>query len=108
MMHRVCVMVGVVLLCAIQGPAAPSQPPEEPVNACHDAASWQDWDALVARNASSHAVHALHALRLGLCLKVDRQDLTVEQATAIFEAARQALLTQLRDQRQSGRRPGDL
>jgi hypothetical protein len=41
-------------------------------------------------------------------LKVDRQDLTVEQATAIFETARQALLTQLQEQRQPGKRPADL
>jgi hypothetical protein len=101
-------MVGVVLVLAGRVLADPSPPPAEPSHACHDAASWEEWEALVARNPDSQAIQTLHALRLGLCLKVDRQDLTVDQATVIFETARRALLTQLRDQRQPGKRPADL
>jgi hypothetical protein len=108
MIHSVCVMVGVVLVLAGRVLTDASPPSEEPVNACHDAHSWQAWDALVARNPASQALHTLHALRLGLCLKVDRGELTVEDATVIFESARQALPTQLRDQRQSEKRPADL
>ena len=37
-------------------------------------------------------VQALHALRIGLCAKVERGDLTVEQATEIFERAREAIV----------------
>jgi hypothetical protein len=37
-------------------------------------------------------MHALHALRIGLCFKVDRGDLTVSQATDIFENMRSALI----------------
>jgi hypothetical protein len=106
-------VVGIVLVLSSGvltggGRAEVSTPSEAPGNACHDVQSWREWEALVARNPASHALQTLHALRLGLCLKVERQDLTVDQATVIFETARQALLTQLRDQRQPGKRPGDL
>ena len=37
--------------------------------------------------------YALHALRSGLCFKVDRGDLTVSQATQIFENMRSALIS---------------
>ncbi len=37
-------------------------------------------------------IHALHALRLGLCFHVDRGDLSVSQATEIFENLRSALI----------------
>jgi hypothetical protein len=108
MIHSVCIMAGIVLVLTGLGLADASAPPEEPRNDCHDAHSWREWDALVARNPDSQDLQTLHALRLGLCLKVDRQELTVDQATEIFEAARQALLTQLQDQRQPGKRPADL
>lgn len=108
MIPRLCIAVSVVLVLAGRVLADPSPPSAEPGNSCHDAASWQAWEALVARNPESSVIHALHALRIGLCLQVDRQALTVEQATAMFEAARQALQQQLREQRQSGKRPADL
>jgi hypothetical protein len=108
MIHRVCAMVGVVLVLAGRVLADPSTPPAEPVNSCHDVHSWREWDTLVARHPDDQALQALHALRLGLCTKVDRGDLTVAQATILFETARQALLTQLRDQQQPGKRRTDL
>ncbi len=37
-------------------------------------------------------IHALYALRLGLCFEIDRGDLTVSQATEIFENMRSALI----------------
>jgi hypothetical protein len=108
MRHGVCVVVGMVLLCAGRLLADPSPPPDEPINSCHDVHSWREWDTLVACHSDHQAIQALHALRLGLCTKVDRDELTVDDATVIFETARQALLTQLRDQRQSEKRPADL
>ena len=39
----------------------------------------------------NQSIHALHALRLGLCFTVDRGELTVSQATEIFENLRSAL-----------------
>jgi len=37
-------------------------------------------------------LHYLHALRIGLCAKVERGELTVEQATDIFERARDVII----------------
>ncbi len=37
-------------------------------------------------------VQALHALRIGLCAKVDRGQITLEGATKIFESAREAII----------------
>ena len=37
-------------------------------------------------------VHALHALRIGLCVKVHRGGMALDQATEIFESAREALV----------------
>jgi hypothetical protein len=61
-------------------------------NYCHDQESWDEWEALVQKYPNDLDLHTLHALRLGLCAKVDRGDLTVEEATEIFERARQVIL----------------
>ena len=49
-------------------------------------------DALVERSPNDMEVQALHALRIGLCAKVDRGEITLEQATEIFESAREAII----------------
>ncbi|MFC1533217.1 hypothetical protein ACFLZG_03070 [Thermodesulfobacteriota bacterium] len=37
-------------------------------------------------------IQTLHALRIGLCAKVERGDLTVQEATLIFESARDSII----------------
>lgn len=64
----------------------------ESENYCHDQKSWQEWDALVAKNPNDMEVQALHGLRIGLCVKVDRGGITLDQATEIFESAREAII----------------
>ena len=61
-------------------------------NYCHNEESWKEWDALVEKNPNDNEVQALHALRIGLCAKVDRGEITLEQATEIFESAREAII----------------
>ena len=61
-------------------------------NYCKDRESWEEWEALVEKYPNDLDVQALHALRIGLCVKVERGDLTVEQATLIFERARDAIV----------------
>jgi hypothetical protein len=61
-------------------------------NYCHDQESWDEWERLVQKYPNDMDVHTLHALRLGLCVKVERGDLTVEKATEIFERARDAII----------------
>jgi hypothetical protein len=54
--------------------------------------SWKEWDRIIEKNPRDMEVQALHALRIGLCAKVDRGEITLEQATEIFEGAREAIL----------------
>jgi hypothetical protein len=64
----------------------------ESENYCHDEKSWKEWEALIDKNPNDMEVQALHALRVGLCVKVDRSEITLEQATQIFESAREAII----------------
>jgi hypothetical protein len=73
----------------------------ESENYCHDKETWKEWDALVEKNPNDNEVQALHALRIGLCAKVDRGEITLEQATDIFESAREAII-QKRKEDQKG------
>ena len=50
-------------------------------NYCKDPETWKDWDALLNNHPRDLEIQALHALRVGLCLKVERGDLTVDEAT---------------------------
>jgi hypothetical protein len=57
-------------------------------NYCIDKKSWQEWDNPSEKYPSDIDIQTLHALRLGLCAKVEREDIKVQQATDIFENAR--------------------
>ena len=59
---------------------------------CSDPESWEEWEELIEKYPNDSDIQALHALRIGLCLKVERGDLTLEQGTDIFEKARKAIL----------------
>jgi hypothetical protein len=94
----VCVaMLGcLLLLVAAQLAAADEAIPEQPKQAhtCGNAASWVEWDELIAKNPNHMDLRALYALRVGLCVQVQQGKLTVDEGTAIFERARQALIWQ--------------
>ena len=64
----------------------------EETNYCNDPDANMQWEAMVQEHPDDLQIHALHALRLGFCFKVDRGDLTVDQATEIFENMRSALI----------------
>ena len=72
---------------------------DKEVNHCHDPQAWVRWNQTVAKNPDDMELQFLHALWLGLCLKVERQELSVEQATGLFEQA----LSQLVERRQAER-----
>ena len=59
---------------------------------CSDPESWEEWEELIEKYPNDSDVQALHALRIGLCLKIKRGDLTVEQGTDMFEKALKAIL----------------
>ena len=64
--------------------ASPLSPAADSSNTCNDPDSWKEWNRLIAKYPQDMTVQALHALRIGLCLKIERGDLTVDQATEIF------------------------
>jgi len=64
----------------------------DPENYCYDKESWEEWDTIIEKNPDDMQVQALHALRIGLCVKVDRGEITLDQATEIFEAARETIV----------------
>ncbi len=61
-------------------------------NYCTDADAALGWNQLVKKHPADMEIHRLHALRLGLCEKVERGDVTVEQATKIFNHDWDALI----------------
>jgi len=71
--------------------ASPDQE-KAPVNHCELEASWKEWQALAAKHPEDQGLQALQALRIGLCVKIKRDELSVQQGHDIFEKARQALL----------------
>jgi hypothetical protein len=75
----------------------------EPDNYCHDEKSWAEWDRLVEKNPNDMEVQALHALRIGLCAKVDRGEITLEHATEIFESAREAIIQKRKEDQKRDR-----
>lgn len=65
---------------------------------CTDSESWKEWDTLVEKYADDDDIQTLHALRLGLCMKVQRGDITSLKATEIFEKARQTIIEKKKSQ----------
>lgn len=59
---------------------------------CKDPIELDRWAKLLENNPKSDDLHALHALWMGLCVKVESRQLTVDRANAVFERARGALL----------------
>ncbi len=53
-----------------------------------------EWDALIQQHPDDMVIHTLQALRDGLRFKLDKGDLTVSQATEIFENMRTALINE--------------
>ncbi len=50
------------------------------------------WQELIAENPDDKDVHTLHALRIGLYLKAERGEITVEVARKIFENIKMSLI----------------
>ena len=74
--------------------AAAASDNAEPPNYCQSQESWGEWQELLAKHPDDRGLQTLHALRLGICLKVERDEITLDEGTAIFEDARRALIAQ--------------
>ncbi len=92
MIFRLKLTILLLLLFIVQSTTFSHTLNAEEKNYCEDSDTNMQWEALIQEHPDDMQIHALHALRLGLCFKVDRGDLTVSQATDIFENMRRALV----------------
>src|SRR5262249_18491725 len=84
---------------------APVCAEQEALNSCQDQDSWAEWDAAITQSPEDSEFQMLHTLRLGLCLKIARNDLSVAEATTIFERARNTLIQKRKDHPQMPPQP---
>ena len=61
-------------------------------NYCYDLESNHEWEILIQKYPYDMELAALHALRIGLCYKVEKGDISLDQATDIFENVRMQLI----------------
>ncbi len=66
----------------------------------------EEWDDLAAKNPNDMGVQTLHALWLGLCLKVERKDSTIQETNKIFEEVRGPLVRQRLQEKREELGPG--
>lgn len=83
-----------VILVLLGCTAAAASDQAEPSNYCQSPKSWAEWQELLAKHPDDRGPETLHALRLGICLKVERGEITLDEGTAIFEDARRSLIAQ--------------
>jgi hypothetical protein len=83
-----------VILLLLGFTAAAASDDSEANNYCQNPESWSEWQELLAKHPDDRGLQTLHALRLGICLKVERGEITLDEGTAIFEDARRALIAQ--------------
>ncbi len=67
-------------------------------NFCNDPDATLQWESLVQEHPDDMQIHTLHALSVGLCLKVDRGELSIDLAEEIFKR----LLTRKQNNGSSG------
>ena len=73
---------------------------------CEDEGTRRDWEERTTNNPDDSDLQTLHALWLGLCVKIQREGLAVDQATDMFERMRQRLIEQRREQSTAEPKPG--
>jgi hypothetical protein len=95
-MKKIILSLIVSLMIVIQVSA------EEIEHFCHDPLAEAEWHALIQKYPYDLNVQTLHALRIGLCEKIDRGDLTVPDAIAIFEAMRSVAVNRAFQKRLQG------
>jgi hypothetical protein len=83
-----------VILLLLGCTAAAASDDSEANNYCQNPESWSEWQELLARHPDDRGLQTLHALRLGICLKVERGEITLDEGTVIFEDARRSLIAQ--------------
>lgn len=76
----------------------------EDVNYCKDRNANRQWVERLAEAPDDATIIELFALRTGLCVLIDQGLISIERATAIFEARRSEALIERREQREEQER----
>ncbi len=84
----------IAVLTAFAAGAAPDS--DQQINHCHDSQANSEWARLAHENHQSDIWQRLFALRVGLCVMVERDELSVDRATHIFEAERTRGIAELK------------
>ena len=95
-----------VILLLLGFTAAAESNDSEPPNYCQSPESWAEWQELLAKYPHDRGLQTLHALRLGICLKVDCGEITLDDGTALFEEARSALMAQKQEAKRNATSQG--
>lgn len=53
-------------------------------NYCHDKESNEQWDKIAEQYPEDYALQAVHAIRIGLCEKIDRGEISLEDGVIWF------------------------
>jgi hypothetical protein len=64
-------------------------------NYCHDKESWKEWDELVAKYPHDMDIQMLHALKIGLCLKIEQNSISTQEAVGLFTNMLNTLIEQV-------------
>ena len=75
-----------------------------PDNYCHNQESWKEWEELVRKCPNDMDLQALHALRIGLCIKIEKGSISLEDAIDIFDQAHETVIEKAR-QRSKEKKP---
>ena len=54
-------------------------------NYCHDPQANAEWNRYVKQHPQDFPAHAMHAIRIGLCKKIDRGEITLNQGVIWFK-----------------------
>ena len=77
----------------------------KPESYYHDKELWKEWDELVSKYPEDRDLQPLHALRLGLCVKIDKGTIKLENAIDIFAHAHEEVARMAMEKRDKERPP---
>jgi len=97
-MAKIVLMILLVVGCLV----SPLSAEKTKTKNCHSPSVLTHWDAMVSKSPGDMELQTLHALWIGLCVKVDREEIPYDEAWGIFERARSAMI--LRREKENAKR----
>lgn len=81
-----------------------SVPVSSETNFCHDEKSWKDWNAMAKKLPEDIPLQILHALRIGLCVKIEQNSISFDEATDLFDDMFDTVLNKRGEQEETEKR----